>query len=77
MPVPANSLPSAKDASGNVLIVGAAGFIGHFVAAASIDAGRITYILSRSASATKVKPAIKSLEEKGAIVLHVGFATLI
>ncbi|KAL9678893.1 hypothetical protein QQ045_016744 [Rhodiola kirilowii] len=72
MPVPAtNSFPEAEEAwSGRVLIVGAAGFIGHFVAEASLGAGRPTYVLVRSASATKTKPAIKALQDKGAIIVH-------
>lgn len=68
MTVPAAS-PTVKS---RVLIAGATGFIGHFVADACLDSGRPTYVLVRSIpkcpSAAKV---LRSLEEKGAIVLHV------
>ncbi|KAF2310415.1 hypothetical protein GH714_009749 [Hevea brasiliensis] len=68
IPAPAASVPTLKSP---VLIAGATGFIGHFVADACLDSGRPTYVLVRSTpispSAAKV---LRSLEEKGAIVLH-------
>uniref|UniRef100_A0A7N0ZXU9 NmrA-like domain-containing protein n=1 Tax=Kalanchoe fedtschenkoi TaxID=63787 RepID=A0A7N0ZXU9_KALFE len=70
MPVPANSIPVAKEGYGRVLIVGAAGFIGHLVAAASLRAGMPTYLLVRSASATKAKPTVKALQDQGAIIVQ-------
>ncbi|KAM7270345.1 hypothetical protein ACFE04_029559 [Oxalis oulophora] len=56
---------------GRVLIVGSTGFIGNFVAEASIHSGRPTYILVRpgSDSIRKAK-VVESLQQRGAIVLH-------
>uniref|UniRef100_A0A7N0VJ38 NmrA-like domain-containing protein n=1 Tax=Kalanchoe fedtschenkoi TaxID=63787 RepID=A0A7N0VJ38_KALFE len=69
MPVPADTAPVAdKVCSGRVLVVGGAGFIGHFVAAASLLAGRPTYVLARSASVTKAK--VKALQDNGAIIVQ-------
>ncbi|XP_065880244.1 leucoanthocyanidin reductase-like [Euphorbia lathyris] len=50
---------------GPVLIAGATGFIGQFIAAASLDSGWPTYILVRSYT-----KSARSLEERGARVLH-------
>ncbi|XP_057486469.1 leucoanthocyanidin reductase-like isoform X1 [Actinidia eriantha] len=60
-------------AKGRVLIVGATGFIGQFVAEASVSAGRATYLLSRplDISSSKAK-TIKNLQDKGAIITHQG-----
>ncbi|OMO90195.1 NmrA-like protein [Corchorus capsularis] len=55
-------------ASGRVLIVGATGFIGRFVAEASLDAGRPTYVLLRPTS-SKSKVA-KALQDRGATLVH-------
>ncbi|GAV59679.1 NmrA domain-containing protein [Cephalotus follicularis] len=63
--------PSASIAKGRVLIVGATGFIGQFVAEASLDSGRPTYILVRSSNGCGSKAtAIKALQDKGALILH-------
>ncbi|KAA8529214.1 hypothetical protein F0562_033987 [Nyssa sinensis] len=61
------SVPAAK----RVLIVGATGFIGRFIAEAGLDAGLPTYILVRSpATCPSRAKTIKVLQEKGAIVIH-------
>ena len=59
-------------AKGRVLIVGATGFIGQFVAEASLGAGRATYLLARplDISSSKAK-TIKNLQDKGAIIIQV------
>ncbi|KAF7827861.1 Leucoanthocyanidin reductase [Senna tora] len=55
-----------------VLIIGATGFIGGFVAKASLDAGFDTFLLIRPGPIATSKDAlIKGLEEKGAILIHV------
>ncbi|XXG63324.1 hypothetical protein AAC387_Pa05g1547 [Persea americana] len=53
------------------LIIGATGFIGRFVAEASLATGRPTLVLVRpgATSTSKVK-TIRALQEKGAIILH-------
>lgn len=63
---------SVAASKGRVLIIGATGFIGQFVAEASLDSGRATFVLARSfyANPSKAK-TIKSLQDKGATVLHV------
>ena len=62
-------VPSPK---GRVLIAGATGFIGQFVAAASLDAHRPTYILARPGPRSPSKAKIfKALEDKGAIIVYV------
>ncbi|KAK4784607.1 hypothetical protein SAY86_018975 [Trapa natans] len=66
--------PSAAtaDSKGRLLVIGATGFIGRFVAEASTESGRPTYVLVRPGSCfspTKAD-AIKSLKEKGAIVVE-------
>ena len=55
-----------------VLIAGATGFIGQFVAKASLDSGRPTYVLVRPGVSTRPSKAevIKSLHDKGAIILQ-------
>ncbi|CAN1296222.1 Leucoanthocyanidin reductase [Linum perenne] len=64
---------STSSIKGRVLIVGATGLIGRFVAEASLDSGRPTYLLTRtpsfSTSPAKAQ-ALKSLEERGAIILQ-------
>ncbi|KAF6143796.1 hypothetical protein GIB67_016717 [Kingdonia uniflora] len=56
--------------NGRILIVGATGFIGRYVAEASLSFGHPTYLLIRciSTAASKCK-AITSLQEKGAIAI--------
>ncbi|XP_052186337.1 leucoanthocyanidin reductase-like isoform X1 [Diospyros lotus] len=61
---------AAAAKQGRVLIIGATGFIGQFVAEASLEAGRITYVLVRSGP-SKAK-TIKALQEKGAIPVPQG-----
>ncbi|GMJ05711.1 hypothetical protein like AT1G75290 [Hibiscus trionum] len=57
--------------NGRVLIVGATGFIGQFVAEASLDAGRPTYVLVRPSSANHSKTHVaKALQDRGAILLN-------
>ena len=59
-------------AKGRVLIVGATGFIGQFVAEASLGSGRPTYLLARplDINSSKAK-TIKNLQDKGAIIINV------
>lgn len=76
-PVLVSNEPAGK--GDRILIVGATGFIGQFIAQASLDANRKTYILIRSYPDNfhpKVK-IIKEFEDKGAIILHVKYVTLI
>lgn len=65
-----SAISTAK--SSRVLIIGATGFIGHFVADASLDSGRPTYVLVHSSvtSPSKAK-IIQQLQKKGAEILHV------
>ncbi|KAB1999893.1 hypothetical protein ERO13_D12G173800v2 [Gossypium hirsutum] len=59
-------------ANGRVLIVGATGFIGRFVADASLDAGRPTYVLVRPSSGNQYSKdkVAKALRDRGAILLN-------
>ncbi|KAK4357566.1 hypothetical protein RND71_023176 [Anisodus tanguticus] len=69
-PVLISNGPAGK--GGRILIIGATGFIGQFIAQANLDANRRTYILVRSFQDNfhpKVKD-IKAFEDKGAIILH-------
>ncbi|KAE8657466.1 Leucoanthocyanidin reductase [Hibiscus syriacus] len=62
---------TVSTSNGRVLIVGATGFIGQFVAEASLDAGRPTYVLLRPSSENHSKNKIaKSLQDRGAILLN-------
>lgn len=64
---------SGVEESGRTLIIGSSGFIGQFVAEASLASGRPTYLLVRGGrmSSCKAKAnAIISLQEKGAIILQ-------
>ncbi|XVE53355.1 hypothetical protein DITRI_Ditri02bG0197700 [Diplodiscus trichospermus] len=62
---------TVSTANGRVLIVGATGFIGQFVAEASLDAGRPTYVLVRPSSGNHSKNKIaKALQDRGAILLQ-------
>ncbi|KAJ6768626.1 LEUCANTHOCYANIDIN REDUCTASE [Salix koriyanagi] len=63
------STPTTKS---RVLIAGATGFIGQFVASASLDSGRQTYVLVRPglAGCLSKSKVLKSLHDKGAIILH-------
>ena len=67
------SVPTAKSNVVRVLIVGATGFIGHFIAEASLLMGRPTYVLVRPGSANNRSKAstVKTLQDKGAVILHV------
>ncbi|KAL7001249.1 leucoanthocyanidin [Sarracenia purpurea var. burkii] len=68
MTVSASSVAVAK---GRVLIVGATGFIGQFVAEASLEAGRATFILARPAgSGSSNAKIVKALHEKGATIIQ-------
>lgn len=53
-----------------VLIIGATGFIGQFIAEASLSGGRPTYLLVRSGSSNA--KTIKSLQDKGAMIVYGG-----
>ncbi|XP_057465827.1 leucoanthocyanidin reductase-like [Actinidia eriantha] len=56
--------------AGGTLIVGSTGFIGRFVAEASLDSGRSTFVLVRPGPASPTKAhVIASLKEKGAIAI--------
>lgn len=57
---------------GRVLIVGATGFIGQFVAEASLHARRPTFLLVRPGPRSPPKAKIiKNLEDKGAVTIYV------
>lgn len=62
------------------LVAGASGFIGRFVAEASLSAGHATYVLVHSSSASATYPskanAYKSLQDQGAILITVMLAVL-
>lgn len=60
-------------ANGSVLIVGATGFIGRFLADASLDAGRPTYVLVKPSYGNQYSKdkVAKALQERGAILLNV------
>jgi leucoanthocyanidin reductase len=65
---------SVSTAKGRVLIVGATGFIGQFVAEASLGAGRPTYVLVRPGpvcGGPSKGSTIRALQDKGATILHV------
>lgn len=65
------STQSNSASKGRVLIIGATGFIGQFVAIASLEGGRTTYVLVRPGSSSNSKAKItKALQEKGAIIIH-------
>lgn len=67
------SLSTGK--KGRVLVAGATGFIGQFVAEASLVDGRPTFILIRPGILCPSKlSTIKALQDKGAIILHVIFS---
>nr|AZJ17294.1 leucoanthocyanidin reductase [Camellia sinensis] len=59
-------LESVSAVGGGVLIVGACGFIGQFIAEASLQADRPTYLLVRSVGSK----TNKTLQDKGAKVIH-------
>ncbi|KAI4368985.1 hypothetical protein MLD38_017480 [Melastoma candidum] len=63
---------SAPSGKGRVLIVGATGFIGRFVAEASISSGRPTYLLVRpgTSGCPSKSNVVKVLQDKGAMILH-------
>lgn len=65
---------SVSTGKGRVLIAGATGFIGQFVAEASLDAGRPTYVLVRPGpvgGGPSKASTIRALQDKGATILHV------
>lgn len=69
---PAATATATATATGRVLIIGATGFIGKFVAEASLATAHPTYLLVRPGPITPSKNAtIKSFQEKGAIVIRV------
>ncbi|KZV31420.1 leucoanthocyanidin reductase 1 [Dorcoceras hygrometricum] len=68
------TLPRSTNGGANssrVLIVGAAGFIGQFIAEASLKSGHWTFILVRSIPScpTKAK-ALKGFKDDGATIIH-------
>ncbi|CAA7400872.1 unnamed protein product [Spirodela intermedia] len=68
--------PAATIGGAATLIAGATGFIGKFVAEASIARGVPTYVLRRpgaSAAAPSKEAVIRSLQQKGAVVIE-GYA---
>ncbi|XP_057477521.1 leucoanthocyanidin reductase-like [Actinidia eriantha] len=68
MTVSASCVAAAK---GRVLIVGATGFIGQYVAEASLSSGRATILLSRSGDTSPSKSQnSKTLQDKGATIIH-------
>ncbi|XP_062157903.1 leucoanthocyanidin reductase-like [Alnus glutinosa] len=63
--------PNVSEAGGRAMIIGSTGFIGQFVAEASLDSGRPTYLLVQSSQASPSKAStIKSLQDKGAITIY-------
>ncbi|KAL3510861.1 hypothetical protein ACH5RR_030262 [Cinchona calisaya] len=64
--------PNGPEEKGSrFLIIGAIGFIGQFIAEASLASGQSTYILSRAAAPCPSKAkAIKAFEDQGAILVH-------
>ncbi|CAI0458963.1 unnamed protein product [Linum tenue] len=66
--------PTTPNVKSRVLIIGATGLIGRHVAEASLDAGRLTYLLIRSTSSAADDPLkgqlLKFLEDKGAIIVQ-------
>lgn len=63
------AIPITKD---RVLIIGATGFMGKFVAEASLATAHPTYLLIRPGPLISSKATIiKTFQEKGAIVIHV------
>ncbi|CAL1392842.1 unnamed protein product [Linum trigynum] len=66
--------PTTPNVKSRVLIIGATGLIGRHVAEASLDAGRPTYLLTRSTSSAAGDPLkaqlLKSLEDKGAFIVQ-------
>ncbi|XP_057961700.1 leucoanthocyanidin reductase-like [Malania oleifera] len=65
---------SSAAGKGRVLIAGATGFIGQFVAEASLNAAQPTFLILRPPSAvdrhTSKSNTIKALQHKGAIIIH-------
>ncbi|GMH15221.1 hypothetical protein Nepgr_017062 [Nepenthes gracilis] len=58
-------------AKGCILVAGATGFMGRFLAEASLESGKPTYVLVRPSSlCTSKAKVVKSLQDKGAIVLQ-------
>ncbi|KAF8005803.1 hypothetical protein BT93_K0168 [Corymbia citriodora subsp. variegata] len=67
------SANSRVEENGRTLIIGSTGFIGQFLAEASLASGRPTYLLVRGGAMSSCKAkanAIVSLQEKGAIILQ-------
>ncbi|GAB4828912.1 leucoanthocyanidin [Ancistrocladus abbreviatus] len=61
-------LPESK---GRILVVGATGFMGHFIAVASLESGKATYVLVRPDSLCPSKAKlVESLQDKGAVILQ-------
>ncbi|KAK9278111.1 hypothetical protein L1049_027669 [Liquidambar formosana] len=61
---------SSDVATGRTLIIGSTGFIGRFVAEASLASGRLTYLLVRPDPPTPPKAkTIRTLQDKGAIII--------
>ncbi|XP_021810770.1 leucoanthocyanidin reductase-like isoform X2 [Prunus avium] len=61
----------SEGANSNTLIIGSTGFIGRFIAEASLDSGHPTYLLVRPASPglSKTTHTIDSFQDRGAIIL--------
>ncbi|KAL9225787.1 hypothetical protein vseg_001674 [Gypsophila vaccaria] len=65
------NIPKDPKGSHRTLIVGATGFMGRFIAEASLESGRPTYVLVRPNSAGPTKSnVIQVLQEKGAIAIR-------
>ncbi|XP_031492540.1 leucoanthocyanidin reductase-like [Nymphaea colorata] len=63
--------PPANTKDCRVLIIGATGYIGRFIAEASLASGRITYVLSRPGPVSGSKAeAVRELQAAGAVFLH-------
>jgi len=69
--------PNAWEGS-RVMIVGSMGFIGGFIAEASLECGHPTYLLIRPELASLSKAStIKSLQDRGATTIYVTNAYLV
>ncbi|MQM04442.1 hypothetical protein Taro_037239 [Colocasia esculenta] len=74
--MPAMTVPPQSATAGGVggatLVAGATGYIGKFVAEASLAAGFPTYVLRRSAPAAgpDKEAALRALEEQGAVIVE-------
>ncbi|CAN6478544.1 unnamed protein product [Victoria cruziana] len=68
---PPSEVPAADGGGCRVLVIGATGYIGGFVAEASLASGRTTYVLSRPGPVSESRAeTVRDLEEAGAVFLY-------